>query len=102
VASTTDLPCDLVRLTEREAQVLAAIAASSTSHEAASALGVSRRTVDTHIAAMLRKAGLRNRTELLALAVANGIIDMTATPPRWTGRTCLPRPAGPGEPTVRL
>ena len=81
---------DLVHLTEREAQVLAALAASTSSLQAAAALGVSRRTVDSHISAMLRKAGLRNRTELLALAVAHDIIDMSATPPRWTGRTGLP------------
>ena len=89
-------PSGLVHLTAREAQVLAALAASANSQEAAAALGVSRRTVDSHIAAMLRKAGLRNRTELLALAVAHDIIDMSATPPRWTGRTSLPFPEDAG------
>ena len=44
----------------------------------------------SHISAMWHKAGLRNRTELLARAVAHDIIDMSATPPRWTGRTGLP------------
>ena len=90
MTSAPDQPADLVHLTKREAQVLAALSASANSQEAAAALGVSRRTVDSHIAAMLRKAGLRNRTELLARAVAHDIIDMSATPPRWTGRTGLP------------
>jgi DNA-binding CsgD family transcriptional regulator len=92
VTSAPEGPRDLVHLTEREAQVLTVIAASANSHEAAAVLGVSRRTVDSHIAAMLRKAGLRNRTELLALAVAHDIIDMSAAPPKWTGRTGLPSP----------
>lgn len=82
--------CDLVHFTEREAQVLGVLAADATSQQAATILGLSRRTVDSHVAAMLRKAGLGNRAELLGLAVAQGIIDMTTTPPRWTGRTCLP------------
>jgi DNA-binding CsgD family transcriptional regulator len=96
VTSAPEGPRELAHLTAREAQVLAALAASANSQEAAAALGVSRRTVDSHIAAMLRKAGLRNRIELLALAVAHDIIDMSATPPRWTGRTGLPFPGEAG------
>jgi DNA-binding CsgD family transcriptional regulator len=96
VTSAPDQPHDLVHLTAREAQVLAALAASANSQEAAAALGVSRRTVESHIAAMLRKAGLRTRTELLARAVAHDIIDMSATPPSWTGRTGLPLPGDAG------
>ena len=79
-----------VHLTEREIDVLCLLAAGNTSLQAAGMLRLSKRTVDGHVAAMLRKAGLRNRAELLALAVANDIIDMSATPPTWTGRTGLP------------
>jgi hypothetical protein len=48
--------------------------------------------VDSHVTSVLRKADVRNRGELLALAVAHEVVDMTAAPPRWTGRACLPVP----------
>jgi DNA-binding CsgD family transcriptional regulator len=81
--------CDAVHLTEREIDVLRVLAAGKTSGQAAEVLGLSRRTIDSHVVSMLRKAGARNRTELLAAAVADGLIDMSATPPCWTGRSCL-------------
>ena len=96
--STLDVPeeqrphccCDSVHLTEREVQVLSLLTSGKTSPEVAAALGLSRRTVDGRVAVMLRKAAVRNRGELLAMAVAHGIIDLSAGTPRWTGRSCLP------------
>lgn len=84
--------CYSAHLTEREVQVLALLAAGNTSPEIAAALRLSRRTIDGHVAAMLRKAAVRNRGELLAVAVARGIIDLSAGAPRWTGRSCVPDP----------
>lgn len=81
--------CDAVHLTGREIDVLRALAAGKTSAQAAAVLRVSRRTIDSHVISMLRKAGVRNRGELLAVTVAGGLIDMSATPPCWTGRSCL-------------
>lgn len=81
--------CDAVHLTEREIDVLRVLAAGKTSTQAAEALRLSRRTIDSHVISMLRKAGVRNRVELLVVTVAAGVIDMSATPPCWTGRSCL-------------
>jgi hypothetical protein len=82
--------------------VLRALAAGATSGEAAAALRLSKRTVDSHVASMLRKAGVRNRGELLAVAVAYGIIDMPGAAPRRTGRSCLPaRDPAPALPARR-
>jgi len=90
--------CDAVHLTEREIDVLRVLAAGHTSAEAALVLRLSRRTVDSHVTSMMRKARVRNRGELLAIAVAHEVIDMSAAPPRWTGRSCLPAPrATPGS-----
>jgi len=82
--------CDAVHLTEREIDVLQVLAAGNTSAQTAGLLLLSRRTVDSQVASMMRKAGVRNRGELLALCVAHGLIDMSAVPPSWTGRSCLP------------
>jgi DNA-binding CsgD family transcriptional regulator len=101
---TLDIPeqhpccCDSIHLTQREIDVLRVIASGKTNPEAARQLGLSPRTVDSHVAAMLRKAAVRNRGELLVVAVARGIIDLSAGTPRWTGRSCLPAPPQPAPP----
>jgi DNA-binding CsgD family transcriptional regulator len=82
--------CDAVHLTDREIDVLCALASGATSEEVAAALTLSRRTVDSHVGSMLRKSGARNRGELLAVAVAHHVVDMSAGAPSRTGRSCLP------------
>jgi DNA-binding CsgD family transcriptional regulator len=94
--------CDALHLTEREIEVLCVLASGKTSQEVAKVLQLSRRTVDAHVIAMRRKAAVHNRGELLALAVAYGMIDMTAAPPRWTGRSCLPLPRGAPRLNARM
>lgn len=89
--------CDTVHLTVREIDVLSVLASGKTSEEAARQLGLSRRTVDGYVAAMLRKAAVRNRGELLVVAVAHGVIDASGGTPRRTGRSCLPVPLQPGR-----
>ena len=84
--------CDAVHLSEREIDVLCALAAGRTSEETATVLRLSRRTVDSHVASMLRKASVRNRSELLAVAVAHRMVEMAAGTPQRTGRSCLPAP----------
>jgi DNA-binding CsgD family transcriptional regulator len=86
-----------VHLSEREIDVLCLLAAGNTSLEAAGLLKLSKRTVDGHVAAMLRKAAVRGRMQLIGRAVAHGIIDMSVRPPRWTGRSCLPAPRVPTQ-----
>jgi DNA-binding CsgD family transcriptional regulator len=55
------------QLTERELQVAMAVSTGKTSREAASELFLSRRTVEHHLAAVYRKLGIRNRTQLASL-----------------------------------
>jgi DNA-binding CsgD family transcriptional regulator len=51
-------------LTDAEQRVADQIASGATSREAAAELFISVRTIDTHVAAIYRKLGVRTRTEL--------------------------------------
>lgn len=51
-------------LTEREEQVLVAVARGLTNHEVAAELYISLSTVKTHLGALMMKLGARNRVEL--------------------------------------
>lgn len=70
--------------------MLCALAGGNTSRQAAVVLQMSKRTVDTHVAAMLRKTGAGSRSELVALAVTHGLVEVSAGLARCTGRLCLP------------
>jgi DNA-binding NarL/FixJ family response regulator len=55
-----------LRLTPRQSQVLALIASGHSDKEIAARLGVSHRTVRTHLDRLLREHGLHSRTEAVA------------------------------------
>jgi DNA-binding CsgD family transcriptional regulator len=57
-------------ITAREADVLALVAAGLANKQIATRLHVSPRTVEKHVESLLRKAGARSRTQLVALAMA--------------------------------
>ena len=59
-------------LTEREEQVLLAIARGSTNAEIATALHISLSTVKTHIGSLMAKLGARNRVEVAIWAYETG------------------------------
>jgi two-component system response regulator NreC len=61
-------------LSPREVEVLRLIALGHTSVEIASALQLSRRTVETHRARILRKLGLRTRADLVQFALRRRLI----------------------------
>ena len=63
------------RLTTREREVLHLVAQGSTSTEIAKQLCLSRRTVETHRANLMRKLGLHSHAELLRYALQRGIIQ---------------------------
>jgi DNA-binding NarL/FixJ family response regulator len=53
----------LATLSERESEVLGLLADGMTDRQIAESLTISPRTVETHVSAILRKLGVRNRAE---------------------------------------
>lgn len=93
-------------VTHRQVEVLCLLACGLTSSEAADQLSISEHTVVRHISNMMSAFGAKNRLELLALAVAFGVIDTACWPFRpskklvihiapyiVTGRIDQPRPS---------
>jgi len=65
---------DASRLTRRELQTLVLLAQGHETSEVAAKLEVSESTVRVHTMRMLRKLGLRNRLELVAYALREGLV----------------------------
>jgi DNA-binding NarL/FixJ family response regulator len=63
-----------VRLTPRERDVLAAIARGRANREIARLLGLSEKTVKTHVSAILTKLGVQDRTQAALYAVRTGMV----------------------------
>jgi two-component system, NarL family, nitrate/nitrite response regulator NarL len=63
-------------LTGRELDVLDYLALGLTVKQVATRLGLSPRTVDTHIAKLYRKLGVKNRVQAISRAAALGLIDI--------------------------
>lgn len=64
----------LQRLTPREREVLARVAAGHTNREIASQLGISPRTVESHRESLMKKLSLRSVAELTRFALQSGLI----------------------------
>jgi DNA-binding CsgD family transcriptional regulator/tetratricopeptide (TPR) repeat protein len=60
-------------LSPRQLEVLRLVAAGRSDREIGAALGIGRRTVETHVAAVLAKLGAASRTEAAAIAVRRGL-----------------------------
>ncbi len=67
---------ELVRLSAREREVLRLLANGHTDREIATALTISPRTAETHVAAILRKLEVRNRAEAAMLYRRGRSLDM--------------------------
>jgi two-component system, NarL family, response regulator YdfI len=65
-------------LTEREISVLTAASEGLTAREIARRLGVSERTVTTHLHHIYRKLGVNGRVSALSQAVRLGVVDFAA------------------------
>ena len=63
------------KLTAREKDILAEIAAGKSNQEIASQLYISENTVKYHIRNILQKLAVQNRTEAVALAFREGFIE---------------------------
>lgn len=75
-----------LHLTHREITILCLIATGRTSEQTAQALNLSyHHTVAQHVAAMLRKSGATNRSELIARGFVAGILDPDQWPPTPRG-----------------
>ena len=67
-------PVSLRRLSEREAEVLHALGRGLTNAEIGTALHITEATVKTHVANVLRKLGLRDRTHAVIFAYEAGVL----------------------------
>ena len=67
-------------LSDRETEVIAAIATGRTNQEIGAGLFISLSTVKSHLASIQQKLGLRNRVEIAAWAWETGLIDPAVGP----------------------
>ena len=65
---------DLDRLTDREREVLAQVAAGLTNDRIAERLFISPATARTHVGRLISKLGVRDRTQLVVLAYETGLV----------------------------
>ncbi len=68
-------------LTDREAQVLVALATGASNAELAAQLFISEETVRTHVKRVLHKLGLRDRAQAIVYAYECGIVRPGSRPP---------------------
>lgn len=69
------LPADFHSLTEREREVLAFVARGLSNAEIAAAMFASESTIKTHLGAVLRKLGLRDRVQVVVFAHEHGLSE---------------------------
>jgi DNA-binding NarL/FixJ family response regulator/class 3 adenylate cyclase len=73
-------PAALTQLTDREVEVLAAVAQGLSNAEIASALSMSHATVKTHVSRLLMKLHVRDRAQLVVIAYETGLVAPGAGP----------------------
>jgi len=69
-----ELPAGLADLTPREVEVLKLLARGLSNAEVAQTLYLSEHTARTHVARILAKLGLRDRTQAVVLAYESGLV----------------------------
>src|SRR5690606_3051757 len=87
-----------VEISEREAEVLAAVGRHLTNTQIASRLHISVRTVESHVSSLLRKYGVTNRRELaIALRYAGEAWESRLRAGRPDSGMMLPSRTPPGR-----
>jgi DNA-binding CsgD family transcriptional regulator len=76
-------------LTRRELDVLLLIAEDRENAEIARVLGISVRTVESHVRTMLHKLDSESRTGLVARCYATGVLAQGSWPPKLSGTQCV-------------
>jgi DNA-binding NarL/FixJ family response regulator len=76
VRQTAPEPEGVNRLSNREREVLVAIAGGSTSKEIAQRLGLSTRTIETHREGIMRKLDIHTIAGLTKLCIAEGLVEL--------------------------
>lgn len=72
--SRPPLPPAFVELSEKEREVFAAVARGLSNQEIAESIFLSESTVKTHVGAVLRKLGLRDRVQIVVFAHDHGLM----------------------------
>jgi two-component system KDP operon response regulator KdpE len=73
---------DLPALTEQQTEVLRLVAQGNTDNEAAIALGISSRTVGTHMQMIRNTLGASSRAHAIAVAMSYGLLSRSDVEPR--------------------
>lgn len=68
------------QLTDREREVLKAIAEGQSNKEIANQLGIGVRTIETHRERIMRRLGIRSVAGLTKYAIANGLVPLESEP----------------------
>lgn len=74
LASGLSRDADAERLTRREREVLTLIASGRSNKRIATELGITEKTVKTHVGHLLAKLGVADRTQAALLAVRDGLV----------------------------
>ena len=73
---TREVSVSRTQLTDREIEILGYVALGLSVKQVATRLGLSPRTVETHLSKLYRKLGARNRVQALSRAAALGLIEL--------------------------
>jgi LuxR family quorum sensing-dependent transcriptional regulator len=74
-ALASDHQAERPQLTPRERDVMAWVARGKSAREVGEILGIAKRTVDEHVGTVARKLGASNRTEAVAMALLERLIE---------------------------
>jgi DNA-binding CsgD family transcriptional regulator len=81
--------CNGKHLTSREIDILVRTAAGMSASQIATILHISRRTVEHHIASMLRRIAAENAVQAVSWCYAVGVLVPQSWPPQWSGQLCI-------------